>query len=132
MAALGVDGGDATASPVFLRTSRNATSTADLFWGTTTIKGFLCLQVLTNTVARKTSARKEKLLGLMTRVNGRGRLIPTPALSKIMLHLAAGALGGPSVNRTLYCIAPATVTVTVTECPGQASLGASSETGLRA
>ena len=72
--------------------------------------------MLTNTVERKTSARKEKLFGLMTRVNGRGRLIPTPALSKIMLHLVAGGLGGPLL-KTVHCIVkfnePVTVTVTV-------------------
>ena len=55
--------------------------------------------------------------GLMTRVNGRGRLIPTPALSKIMLHLVAGGLGGPLL-KTVHCIVksnePVTVTVTVT------------------
>ena len=51
----------------------------------------------------------------MTRVDGRGRLIPTPALSKIMLHLVAGGLGGPLL-KTVHCIVkfnePATVTVT--------------------
>eukprot|EP01043_Picozoa_sp_COSAG02_P037573 COSAG02_NODE_2831_length_7935_cov_5.630296_1_plen_44_part_10 len=35
------------------------------------------------------SARKEKF-GLMARVDGRGRLNPTPALSKIMLHRSGG------------------------------------------
>ena len=63
--------------------------------------------------------------GLMTRVDGLGRLIPTPALSKIMLHLVAGGLGGP-LFKTVYCIVkynkPATVTVTVTlVCPDYAS-----------
>ena len=66
------------------------------------------------------SARKEKLFwGLMTRVDGRGRLIPTPTLSKIMLHLVAGGLGGPLL-KTVHCIVkfnePATVTVTVCHC----------------
>ena len=75
------------------------------FFGDYDEQGVPFLQVLTNTVERKTSARKEKLFGLMTRVNGRGRLIPTPALSKIMLHLVAGGLGGPLLkNRILYCI----------------------------
>ena len=60
---------------------------------------------------------KGETFGLMTRVNGRGRLIPTPALSKIMLHLVAGGLGGPLL-KTVHCIVkfnePVTVTVTVT------------------
>ena len=66
-------------------------------------KGFLFLQVLTNTVERKTSARKEKLFGLMTRVNGRGRLIPTPAPDKKGCTEAAGGLGGPLL-KTIHCI----------------------------
>ena len=70
--------------------------------GNAAFKGFLFLQVLTNTVERKTSARKEKLFGLMTRVNGRGRLIPTPAPNNIMLHRGGGGFGGPLVNRLLY------------------------------
>ena len=49
---------------------------------------------------------------LMARVNGLGRLIPTPALNKIMLHRAAGGLEDPYLNRTLYLYnEPSTVTV---------------------
>ena len=63
------------------------------------------------------SARKEKLFGLMTRVNGRGRLIPTPAPSNSCYTEATGGLGGPLL-KTVHCIAkfnePVTVTVTVT------------------
>ena len=72
--------------------------------------------MLTNTVERKTSARKEKLFGLMTRVNGRGRLIPTPAPDKTGYTEVAGGLGGPLL-KTVHCIVkfnePVTVTVTV-------------------
>ena len=46
---------------------------------------------------------KGETFALMARANGRGRLIPTPALSKIMLHRAAGGLGGPLL-KTVYCI----------------------------
>ena len=53
----------------------------------------LFLQVLTDGPGDERELRET--FGLMTRVNGLGRLIPTPALSKIMLHLAAGGLGGP-------------------------------------
>ena len=43
-------------------------------------------------------------LVLRTRVDGRGRLIPTPALSKIMLHRSGGGLWRTLIeNRTLYC-----------------------------
>jgi hypothetical protein len=52
---------------------------------------------------------------LMARVNGLGRLIPTPALNKIMLHRVVGGLEDPHLNCTLYLYnEPSTVTVTVT------------------
>ncbi len=41
---------------------------------------------------------------LMARVDGRGRLTPTPALSETMFHRAAGGLEDPYLNRTLHCI----------------------------
>jgi hypothetical protein len=51
---------------------------------------------------------------LMARVNGLGRLIPTPALNKIMLHRVVGGLEDPHLNCTLYLYnEPSTVTVTV-------------------
>ena len=59
---------------------------------TTNNLGFFLLVLLGG--ARDEREEGETLV-LMTRVNGLGRLIPTPALSKIMLHLAAGGLGGP-------------------------------------
>ena len=50
----------------------------------------------------------------MARVNGLGRLIPTPALNKIMLHRVVGGLEDPYLNCTLYLYnEPSTVTVTV-------------------
>ncbi len=39
----------------------------------------------------------------MARVNGLGRLMPTPALNKIMLHRAAGGLDDPYLDCT-HCI----------------------------
>jgi hypothetical protein len=49
---------------------------------------------------------------LMATVNGLGRLVPTPALNKTMLHRAAGGLEDPYLNRTLYLYnEPSTVTV---------------------
>ena len=67
---------------------------------------------------RKTSARKEKRRVLMARVDGLGRLIPTLALSKIMLHRAAGGLEVPCL-KTVHCVfnEPSTVTVAVTSLP---------------
>jgi len=50
-----------------------------------------------------TEREKGETFALMARANGRGRLIPTPALSKIMLHRAAGGLGGPLL-KTVHCI----------------------------
>ena len=51
----------------------------------------------------------------MATVNGLGRLVPTRALNKTMLHRAAGGLEDPYLNRTLYLYnEPSTVTVTVT------------------
>ena len=51
---------------------------------------------------------------LMARVSGLGRLIPNPALNKIMLHRVVGGLEDPYLNCTL-CLynEPSTVTVTV-------------------
>ena len=58
----------------------------------------------------------ETFFGLGTRVNGRGRLIPTPAPDKTGYTEVAGGLGGPSL-KTVHCIVkfnePVTVTVTV-------------------
>jgi hypothetical protein len=51
---------------------------------------------------------------LMARVNGLGRLIPTPALNKIMLHRAAGGLEDPYLNRMLYLYNKPSTAVTVT------------------
>eukprot|EP01043_Picozoa_sp_COSAG02_P121847 COSAG02_NODE_58708_length_276_cov_1.016949_1_plen_40_part_10 len=39
---------------------------------------------------------------LMARVSGLGRLIPTPALNKIMLHRVVGGLEDPHL--TAHCI----------------------------
>eukprot|EP01043_Picozoa_sp_COSAG02_P044054 COSAG02_NODE_3892_length_6074_cov_5.045690_1_plen_83_part_00 len=39
---------------------------------------------------------------LMARVNGLGRLAPTPALNKTMLRRAAGGLEDPHLDRILY------------------------------
>jgi hypothetical protein len=60
------------------------------------------LQVL-NTGRLEDEREKGETFALMARANGRGRLIPTPALSKIMLHRAAGGLGGPLL-KTVHCI----------------------------
>eukprot|EP01043_Picozoa_sp_COSAG02_P026657 COSAG02_NODE_1542_length_12011_cov_103.068754_4_plen_52_part_00 len=50
------------------------------------------------------SVSMEKFFVLRTRVDGRGRLIPTPALSKIMLHRSGGGFRRTLIeNRTLYC-----------------------------
>eukprot|EP01043_Picozoa_sp_COSAG02_P008997 COSAG02_NODE_298_length_25350_cov_48.266999_30_plen_103_part_00 len=49
---------------------------------------------------------------LMARASGLGRLIPTPALNKIMLHRVVGGLEDPHLNCTLYLYnEPSTVTV---------------------
>ena len=59
---------------------------------------------------------------LMARANGLGRLIPTPALNKVMLHRVVGGLEDPYLNRILYLYnKPSTVTVTVTAQPSWAN-----------
>ena len=73
------------------------------FFGGPRPRESLFLQVL-NTDGLGDEREKGETFALMARANGRGRLIPTPALSKTMLHRAAGGLGGPFFeNRTLYC-----------------------------
>ena len=98
------------------RTSRNATSEADLFWGDPDDeREFPFFTGVGRETDRAEDTREEgETLVLMARVNGLGRLIPTPALNKIMLHRVVGGLEDPYLNRTLYLYnEPSTVTVTV-------------------
>ena len=96
------------------RTSRNATSEADLFWGDPDDeREFPFFTGVGRETDRAEDTREEgETLVLMARVNGLGRLIPTPALNKIMLHRVVGGLEDPHLNRTLYLYnEPSTVTV---------------------